>query len=371
MPWFDGRASFRDEWPDIAGRVRRVFDNDRFAHGELTLELEEAVGRYTGARYAVGVSSGADALHLALRAAGVGEGDEVVVPAFGPRSSVAAVLRTRATPVFADVDAVSGTLAPDAVAARLSERTKAVVPVHVFARPVDVVALRRITDEAGVAVVEDTMQAMGARAEGVHSGLGGAAGALSFAPWNTLGALGDAGMVITDDAELARRCLLLRHHGRTGEVPGRPSEVSGSAAVVGVNSKMDEIQAAVLLTRLASLDHAIARRRAVAARYTGRLAGLPGVDVPLTTDDQVWPTYVLEVDRRDALADHLARAGVQTAIPCPVPLHLLTGGSPGTYPAAEAASARTLALPVHPDLATADVDHVCAAVALFCEGGRG
>lgn len=355
IPWYDGRVSFRAEWPAIAGQVRRVFDNDKFANGALTVELEEAVRRYTGARHAVGVNSGTDALHLVLRAAGVGEGDEVIVPAFAPASSVAAVRHARATPVFADVAAESLTLAPDAVLAALSTRTRAVLPVHLAARTPDVVALRRIAAEAGVLLLEDSRQAMGKRRHGVHAGLFGAAGALSFAPGNTLGALGDAGMVVTDDAGLAERCVLLRHHGRTGEVAGRASDVSSPAALTGLNSKMDEIQAAVLLARLGSLDRAIARRRAVAARYTEGLAGITGVHLPPSADDQVWPAYVVAADRRDALADHLARAGVETQVPA----------RSWGRPKATTAAGRALALPVHPDLGAGEVDHVCAAIARF------
>jgi len=333
--FFDGRDSFRAEWPGIADQVNRVFDNDKFAHGKLTVEFEEAIRRYTGARHAVGVNTGMDALYLILRAVGVGDGDEVVVPAYAPLSSVAVVRRAGATPQTA-----------------VSPRTKAVLGVHVFAPVPDVVGLRRIADEAGVPLVEDSTQAMGMRHNGVHAGLFGAAGALSFAPGNTLGALGDAGMVITDNAEIAERCMRLRHHGRTGEVPGHASDVSSSSAMAGMNSKMDEIQAAVLLARLGSLDTAIARRREVTAHYTKRLSGIAGVQVPFMPEDQVWSTFVMEAERRDDLVDYLIRAGVQTVVPALVNQE------------------RLLALPVYPDLKADDIDHVCDTVAQFYEGGQ-
>jgi dTDP-4-amino-4,6-dideoxygalactose transaminase len=366
VPWFDGRGSFRAEWPDIAEQLHRVFDRDKFADGTLTVELEEAVSRYTGAARAVGVNSGSDALYLILCAAGVGAGDEVVVPAFAPASTMAAVRRARATPVPVDVEAGSPVLAADAVAPALSARTRAVVAVHRYARMPDMAALRRITAAAGVTLVEDATEAMGTRRHGVHAGLFGAAGALSFAAGTTLGALGDAGMVVTDDAELARRCVMLRHHGRTGEVPGRSSDVSSPAASTGTNSKMDEVQAAVLLARLASFDSAVARRRAVAARYTERLAGTAGLQLPDLPEHQVWPAYVMAADDRDALADHLARAGVQTEVPA----RLSIADRPGDFPAAEAAAARLIALPVHPGLGAGDVDHVCDAVTGFYERRR-
>jgi dTDP-4-amino-4,6-dideoxygalactose transaminase len=362
VPWFDGRGPFRDEWPGIAGQVHRVFDHDKFAHGPMTAELEAAIRRYTGAWYAIGVTSGADALYLILRAAGVGEGDEVIVPAFGARSSMAPVHRARATPVFGDIEPNSGTMAPDSVRAALSTRTKVLLPLHFYARMPDMPALQTIADDAGVVLVEDCAQAMGMRQRGVHAGRFGAAGALSFSPGTTLGALGDAGMVITDDAEFARRCTLMRHHGRIGEVGGHASDVSSASAMPGVNSKMDEIQAAVLLARLGSLDGAIAQRRAVAARYTERLAGVTGVRLPVLPEDQVWPAYVIEADRRDALAGHLAQAGVQTEVP-----HRYR---PGSCPAAEAAAKHILALPVYPGLPTGDIDYVCAAITRFSERGH-
>jgi dTDP-4-amino-4,6-dideoxygalactose transaminase len=333
VPWFDGRASFRAAWPAVEAQINRVFAHDKFVNGKLTAELEQAIARYTGARYAVGVNSGADALYLVLRAVGVGEGDEVVVPADAEWSSVAAVERAGATPVCTPGKPGTG-------------RTGAVLAAHSYGRTPDLGTLRKIAAETGVPLVEDASRAVGSRHEGVHAGLSGAAGALSFAPDSPLGALGDAGMVITDDRELATRCMMLRHHGRISEAPGRTTDVSSPAALIGVNSKMDEIQAAVLLARLDALDGALARRREVAARYTARLTGISGLDLP---DQEVWPAYVVEADRRDDLAAHLTRAGVQTEVPRAV---------------------TSLALPVHPDLSAGDVDHACDAISRFYRGER-
>lgn len=333
VPWFDGRASFRAAWPAVEAQLRRVFDHDKFVNGKLTAELEQAVARYTGARYAVGVNSGADALYLVLCAVGVGEGDEVLVSADAEWSSVAAVERAGATPVFTAGKPDTG-------------RTRAVLAAHSHGRVPDLGTLRKIAAEAGVPLVEDVSRAVGSRHDGVHAGLSGAAGALSFAPDSPLGALGDAGMVITDDRELAARCRMLRHHGRISEIPGRATDVSSPAAMIGVNSKMDEIQAAVLLARLDALDGALARRREVAARYTARLTGVGGLGLP---DQEVWPAYVVGTDRRDDLATHLTRAGVQTEIP---------------------RAATSLALPVHPDLSADDVAYVCDAISRFYRGRR-
>jgi UDP-2-acetamido-2-deoxy-ribo-hexuluronate aminotransferase len=373
---FDGRRSFARRWDDISRQVSRACEAGKFSDAAMTAELEEAIRHYTGARFAVAVNSGTDALFTALRAAGTGPGDEVIVPAIAAASSASAVCHAGARPVVVDVQPGLYTIAPDAVRAHRTGRTKAILPVHPFARMADMAALRTIASETGIAVVEDGRQAIGMRYQGTHAGLLGSAGALSFSPRKTLGALGDGGMVISNDEAIAERCMLLRHHGRTNEAANRASEVSSSAALIGVNSKMDEIQAAVLLARLPWLDEAIGRRTELAARYTGHLASTPGVATPVVVPpggriDQVWHAYVIEAQQRDALADHLGQAGIETELPCPVPIHLQpafrhSGVRRGDCPVAEEAAERMLGLPLHPDLSMADVEYVCHAVELFC-----
>jgi dTDP-4-amino-4,6-dideoxygalactose transaminase len=364
--FFDGRGSFAAQWNDIARQVNRVFDHGKFSHGILTAELEEAIRDYTGARFAIGMNSGTDALTLTLRAIGAGTGAEVVVPALASASCASAVCRVGATPVFADVATGSYTVAPDAVRRRLTGRTRAIMPVHLFGRMADMATLRTIAREAGAVLVEDSRQAIGMRYADTHAGLLGTAGALSFAPDKPLCALGDAGMVITGDETVADRCALLRHHGRTDG----DRRVSSPAAIVGINSKMDELQAAVLLARLPWLGGAIARRGELAARYTGHLAEITHVTTPA---DQVWHAYVIEARRRDALADYLSLAGIETRVPYPVPLHLQPAfrhldGRGGDHPVAEAAAGRMLALPLHPDLSLRDVEHTCRAIERFYRG---
>ena len=236
--------------------------------------------------------------------------------------------------------------------------------------------LQTIADEAGIVLVEDGRQAIGMRYKGTHAGLLGIAGALSFSPRRTLGALGDGGMVISNDEAVAQRCTLLRHHGQTDEAANRASEVLKPAALIGVNSKMDEIQAAVLLARLPWLDEAIGRRAELAACYTGQFAGTPGIATPIVVPagdptDQVWHAYVIEGRQRDALADHLGQAGIETELPCPVPIHLQPafghqGMRRGDCPVAEEAAKRMLGLPLHPDLTVADVEYVCRVIKQFC-----
>ena len=388
VPFFDGRRSFEREWPELSRRVEEVFDNGKFSHGAKTEELEEAIRRYTGARHAVGVNSGSDALLLLLRAAGIGalgyggqgsRTDEVIVPCYTFFASASAVWHAGARPVFVDIEPDTYAADPAAVRAAVTDRTRAIMPVHLFHQLADLTALTQIGRETGVPLVEDSAEAVGMRHDGVHAGLHGLGGVLSFFPTKTLGALGDAGMVITDDPLIADRVSVMRHHGRMGVTVGRLPGISNAAAVSGTNSKMDEIQAAVLLTRLGGLADAIARRAELAARYDERLAGIPGVTTPRVVPrkaetNPVWYVYLIEADDRDALVDRLTEAGVGTEIYYPRPLHLQPcfaelGYREGAFPVAEAAARRAVALPLYPDLSEAAVDRVCAVIESFYRGG--
>jgi dTDP-4-amino-4,6-dideoxygalactose transaminase len=379
IAFFDGRASFEQEWPELARHINRVFDLGKYSHGALTTELEESIKAYTHARYAIGVNSGTDALELVLRAAGIGEGDEVIVPAFTFFASASSVCRVGATPVFADIEPGSYAIAPESVRTAMSDRTKAIMPVHLFTQMADMSTLREIAEEAHAILIEDSAEAIGMFYGGVHAGLLGKAGVLSFFPTKTLGALGDAGMVITDDPVLADRCAIMRHHGRMGETIGRISGISNAAALSGMNSKMDEIQAAVLLTRLASLGRMISRRADLAAYYTRRLAGIAEVSTPVIVEraaavNGVWYVYVIEAQRRDALARYLAEEGIETEVYYPVPLHrqpcfAFLNGARGDCPEAERAAERTLALPFYPDLGFDGAEFVCRAIEGFYRQG--
>jgi dTDP-4-amino-4,6-dideoxygalactose transaminase len=379
VPFFDGRDSFRRQWPELQRHLNEVFDNGKYSHGRKTEELEEAVKRFTGAAHAIGVNSGSDALLLLLRAAGVGNGDDVVVPVYTFFASAAAVHHVGATPVFVDVDPVSYAMEPKAVQAAVTERTKAIMPVHLFHQMADMPALAEVSAATGVPLVEDSAEAIGMFSGGVHAGLHGVGGVLSFFPTKTLGALGDAGMVITDDRLVAERCAILRHHGRLGTTVGRISGISNAAAVSGTNSKMDEVQAAVLLTRLPELARAVARRAELARRYTELLADVPEVVTPAlaarrTATNPVWYVYLVEVERRDELAACLAEAGIGTEIYYPRPLHLQPafrslGHRPGEFPVAERAASRALALPLYPDLTEEQVARVCRTIEQFYAGG--
>ncbi|SMF50745.1 DegT/DnrJ/EryC1/StrS aminotransferase family protein [Streptomyces sp. Amel2xC10] len=379
VPFFTQAGTFDDCWPDIERHLNEMFDRGKYSHGRQVAELEKALAAYTGARHVVAVNSGTDALVLLLRACGVGPGDEVVVPAFSFVASASSVALARATPVFADIDPETYALDPASAEAAVTGRTRAVMPVHLFWQLADMGAIGALAERHGLKVVEDSAEAIGMRRAGVHAGLLGDGGVLSFFPTKTLGALGDAGAVLTDDPEIAERVAILRHHGRMGRTVDHIAGISNLSGASGTNSKMDDIQASVLLGKLPRLDAAIARRAELAAAYTELLSGVPGVlrlptvtvrDVPA---DPVFYVYVIEVERRDALVEHLTREGVGTEVYYPTPLHLQPcfaelGHRRGDFPHAEAACERTVALPFHPDLGLDDVQRVCEAVRRFYTG---
>ncbi|MCZ7414549.1 MULTISPECIES: DegT/DnrJ/EryC1/StrS family aminotransferase [unclassified Streptomyces] len=380
VPFFDQRESFTALWPLIRQHTEEVFDRGKFSHGRKVQEFERALAEYTGARHAIAVNSGTDALVLLLRAAGIQPGDEVIVPAFSFFASASAVTMARATPVFADITA-DGDYGMDAasVEAAVTERTRAIMPVHLFSQLADMAALGAVAERHGLLVLEDSAEAIGMRWDGRHGGLLGTGGVLSFFPTKTLGALGDAGAVLTDDGTLAERAGTLRHHGRMGRTIDHIAGISNLSGESGTNSKMDDVQAAVLLAKLSRLDQDIARRRELADAYTERLRGTDGVlAVPrivprAAASDPVFYVYTIEVERRDGLAAHLTERGIGTETYYPrtiasQPAYAELPARPGGFPNAEAACRRTIALPLYPDMTEAHVESVCAAIADFYAG---
>ncbi|GAA2685601.1 MULTISPECIES: DegT/DnrJ/EryC1/StrS family aminotransferase [Actinosynnema] len=353
--------------------VEDVVENGEYSHGRKVVELERALAEHTGARHVIGVNSGADALVLLLRACGLGAGDEVVVPAFSSGATATSVVLAGGTPVFADVEPDGYGICPASVAAVATGRTRFVVPAHLFHHTADLTGVRAVADRLGLAVVEDSAEAIGMRYGGEHAGLHGFGGVLSFSPTSTLGALGDAGAVVTDDPRVAEIVSALRHHGRPGPSAGA---IDTAAALPGVNSKMDDVQAAVLLAKLGRLEQDVRRRAELAARYTAGLTGVPGVRklpevLPRAEAVRgVFHGYVAEFARRDELAEHLAARGIGAETRYPLPAHLQPcfahlGHAPGDFPNAEAASRHALALPLYPDLTEEQVDRVCAEVRDF------
>ena len=379
IPFFSQADSFERDWSEISRHVTDVLDNGKFSHGAKVGELEDRLASWTGARHVVAVNSGTDALILLLRAAGLRPGDEVVVPAYSFIATASAVALAGGVPVFADIEAAGHGVDPAAVDAAVTPRTAMIMPVHLFDRMADLRGVRDVARRHGLTVVEDSAEAIGMRMDGEHAGLLGAGGVLSFFPAKTLGGIGDGGAVLTDEEPVAEKVRMLRHHGRGGRTLDNFPGISNATALPGRNSKMDDVQAAVLLAKLATLDTAIARRAALADRYDARLRGLPGVRSvpgerpPLPGSNRVVYVYLIHVDDRDALAAHLSARGVGTEVYYPVPLHLQPcfahlGHRRGDFPRAEAACASAIALPLHPDLREAEVDRVCDGIEDFYAG---
>ncbi|MET9806821.1 DegT/DnrJ/EryC1/StrS family aminotransferase [Streptomyces halstedii] len=377
IPFFSQARGFRRLWPLVEQNLERVFDNGKFSHGAQVSAWEKELSAYTGARFAIGVNSGTDALILLLRACGLRPGDEVLVPAYSFFATASAVVLAGGTPRFVDIDPDTYAMDPEALAAAVTPACRFVMPAHLFHRTADMAAIGAVARTHGLTVVEDSAEAIGMYRRGRHAGLSGAGGVLSFFPSKTLGALGDAGAVLTDDPELARAVDALRHHGRAGLTLDDFPAIATESTWVGTNSKMDDVQAAVLLARMTTLEDEIARRALLAAHYTARLRHVPGVlRLPASTarpedgDRDVFYVYLIEAEHRDALVAHLDRQGIGTEVYYPVPLphqpaFARLGHRPGAFPHAEAAAGRAVALPLYPDLTIEEADRVCAAVAGF------
>jgi len=376
VPFFSQAITFEQLWPSIEKTLGEVFRSGKFSHGKQVGQFEAALAQYAGARHVVGVNSGTDALMLLLRACGVRPGDGVLVPAYSFFATASAVVLAGGVPEFVDIDPETYAMDPAALEAAVTPRSRFVMPVHLFHTMADMEAVTAVARRHGLLVVEDSAEAIGMRRRGVHAGLHGIGGVLSFFPSKTLGALGDAGAVLTDDPQVADTVAGLRHHGRTGRTLNDFPAISTESALPGVNSKMDDIQAAVLLAKLPLLEGQIARRAELADAYTARLRDMPGIiRLPRTTaegpdDRDVHYVYLIETEHRDALVAHLEQRGIGTEVYYPVPLphqpafaHL--GHRPGDFPHAETAARHAVALPFHPDLSPGDLDRVCDAVHCF------
>ena len=354
--------SIRDE---IRAAIDEVLSTQQFILGKRVEELEAEIARYCGVRHAVGVASGTDALLLSLMALGVKEGDEVITTPYTFFSTVSSITRLGARPVLADIDPRTYNIDPGRVAKLITRRTRAILVVHLFGQIAEMDAISEAAARSGVPVIEDACQSIGARYKGRRAGSIGAAGCLSFFPSKNLGGFGDGGMIVTDDASLADSARMLRVHG------GRERYYHD---VVGINSRLDALQAAVLLVKMKHLDGWHEGRRRNAAYYDGELSKAAGVTIPYVEphNESVYNQYVIRVKERDALRDHLRQRGVGCDVYYPVPLHLqkcfaFLGGKAGDFPESERAARETLALPVYPELDASHKEYVVSTIRDFLE----
>jgi dTDP-4-amino-4,6-dideoxygalactose transaminase len=363
VPFVDLRAHFSTHRAEIQAAMARVLDSGWFILGPEGEAFERELASALGAREAVAVANGTEALQLALMALGVGPGDEVVTSPLTAAFTAVAVVTAGARPVFADVDPDTGNVHPEAMARAVTRRTKALLPVHLYGHPADMEPILELSLRRGIAVVEDACQAHGAQYRGRPVGtLAGerGLGALSFYPTKNLGALGDGGALLVNDPELASRLRRLRNGGQTDRYRHEGP---------GLNSRLDELQAAVLRVGLRHLTAWTERRRALAALYGRELRGCAGLLLPREQPyaRAVYHLYVVRHPRRDAFLSALAERGITTLIHYPIPLHLQTafrglGGRTGDFPVAEKAASEILSLPLYPELTDAQALAVCAAV---------
>lgn len=351
---------------EINAAIAEVTRSGAFVHGPACREFEAAMADYCGTAHAVGCASGSDALLLALMVLGVERGDEVIIPSFTFFATAGAVWRLGAKPVFADILPETFNLDPQDVAQKITPATKAIMPVHLFGQCAEMDALQEVAGE--IPIVEDAAQAIGAEYKGQRAGSLGKFGCFSFYPTKNLGAMGDAGMITTDDAELADRMRRLRDHGQHPRY---------HHSVVGMNSRLDTIQAAVLKTKLNHLDGWAAGRQQNAIRYAEEFARL-GVDkqlgVPQVADGcvSIWNQYTVRIPngQRDRFQQHLADRKIGAAIYYPIPLHLQEcfaelGYQPGSLPVTEQAAKEVLSLPIFAELTRDEHDSVISAIAEF------
>ncbi|MGF0171716.1 DegT/DnrJ/EryC1/StrS family aminotransferase [Streptomyces sp. Marseille-Q5077] len=361
IPFLDLKAPHAEIREELDAAYHRVVDSGWFLLGSELEAFEAEFAAYCGAEHCVAVGSGCDALELGLRGLGIGAGDEVIVPSATYIATWLSVSAAGATPVPVEVDPATHLLDPARVEAAITPATRAVMPVHLYGQAADLDALRRTAVAHGLAVVDDAAQAHGARYRGRRVGTGTTATAFSFYPGKNLGALGDGGAVLTSDAELADRLRLLRNYG---------SRRKYHHEIQATNSRLDELQAAILRVKLRHLDRWNRRRAQIAVQYQEGLGGLPGLRLPKTPTgtEPAWHLFVVGCDDRDRLRKSLAEAGIGTLVHYPVPVHLSrayaddTRWPAGTHPIAESIAEQVLSLPMGPHLDDRDVSDVIAAV---------
>lgn len=362
IPQSNPKAAYESYRAEIDAAIRRVLDSGWYILGSEVEAFERGLAEYCGVPHAIGVGSGTEALHLALKALDIQCGDEVITVSHTAVATVSAIEMAGARPVLVDVHPQSYTLDPAALESALTARTRAIIPVHLYGQAADLAPILEIARRRGIRVIEDCAQAHGALYQGRRTGSWGDLGCFSFYPTKNLGAIGDGGMIVTQDPELAERVRLLRQYGWRERY---------QSSIPGWNSRLDELQAAILRIKLAHLDEDNARRRRWAALYGELLhAGPVALPAELPYGRHVYHLYVVRSRRRDELKRFLAGRGIQTAIHYPVPIHLQPayrnlGYPPGSLPVTEQLAQEILSLPMYPELTQGEIEAVAEGIRAF------
>ncbi len=362
VPMLDLKAQFTGIKEDVLAAVHEVFEDQWFILGPRVKSLEEKIAALCHVRHGIGVSSGTDAILVALMAAGVGPGDEVVTTPYTFFSTVSSIVRLGAKPVLADIEPDTFNIDPKKAKSACTSKTRVLLPVHLFGHLINGKEFRSIAAEKNALLIEDAAQAIGARGGGFEAGEIGSMACYSFYPTKNLGGIGDGGMVVTDEDDIAARLRMLRVHG------GRDKYVHTH---VGINGRLDELQAAVLLIKLPHLASWNESRRAIASRYKEALAGLP-ITFPIERPGyyHTYHQFVIRLADRDRLQQYLREHGIGNDIYYPIPLHLQEcfhdlGYKKGDFPIAEQCAKEALALPAYPELSVESQDEVIARIHAF------
>jgi dTDP-4-amino-4,6-dideoxygalactose transaminase len=361
IPAANPHAQYLSHQTEIDAAIAAAIAGNRYILGPQTKAFESEFAQYIGVQYGVGVGSGTEALHLAIRACEIGAGDEVITVAHTAVATVAAIELAGATPVLVDIDPATYTIDPYKIEAAITPRTKAIIPVHIYGGLADLDPILKITKQHNLKVIEDCAQAHGARYHDRRAGSWGDVACYSFYPTKNLGAIGDGGLVTTNDPAIAERLDLLRQYG------WRERYIS---EIGGWNTRLDELQAAILRVKLKHLDADNDRRRQRAAMYAEMLHGVATTPIELAHTQSVYHLYVIRHPQRDQLMKHLSDRGIGTAIHYPVPIHLQPAyrgrlGDIGSLPETERAAQEILSLPMFPELPESDVKVVADAIREF------
>ena len=371
VPLLDLKAQYASIKEEIRAALDEVLESQLFILGPKVEELEKKIAAYSNVKYAIGVSSGSDALLISLMALGIGPGDEVITSPFTFFATAGVIARLRAVPVFVDIDPVTYNIDPEKIEAAVTPRTKAIIPIHLFGQCADMQPIMEIAAKHGLIVIEDAAQSLGAEYRGRRAGAIGHLGIFSFFPSKNLGGFGDGGMVVTNNEVLYERVKVLRVHGAKPKYYHK---------IVGGNFRLDAIQAAVLTVKMKYLDGWSQKRRDNAASYDRQLAEARPIDIVLPKavyrdggdrDYHIYNQYTIRTKQRDGLQRFLKDQGVATEIYYPLPLHLQEcfkdlGYKKGDFPVAEESVGAVISLPIYPELSTAQKDYIVEKIREFC-----
>lgn len=375
VPLLDLKAQYATIKAEVHAAIAEVMESQHFILGPKVEECEKAIAYYSGSSYAIGVSSGSDALLACLMAENIGPGDEVITTPYTFFATVGAIARLGATPVFVDIDPLTYNIDVSQISSKVTSRTRAIIPVHLYGQMADMEAVMAVAEKYGLVVIEDAAQAIGAEYKGRRAGSIGNYGCFSFFPSKNLGAAGDGGMVVTNDAQRAERLKCLRGHG---------SKPKYHHKIVGGNFRLDAIQAAIVSAKLPHLDKWTAARQRNAKMYDKLFSGAGvamnasgsgHVGLPrVVMNRHIFNQYVIRVSRRDELQAALKKRGIGTEVYYPVPMHVqecfaYLGKKAGSFPESERAARETLALPIYPELSEAQLCYVVECVCDFFAAG--